>query len=109
MSNDRDVLRNPTALLVLRVWMERGAALPMRAYIRRTADTSLGFQQTSIETDLEAAVSAVRTWLQGLIDADPAGAPPNGQGFPAEGSADAAAGHPAGDGPVSTNGADAGQ
>jgi hypothetical protein len=68
MSNDYAVLRNPTALLVLRVWMERGSALPLRAYIRQTANASLGFEVTSVETDVEAAVASVRTWLQGLVD-----------------------------------------
>lgn len=88
MSNDHDLFRNPTALLVLRVWMERGSALPLRAYIRQSANVSFGFEESSTETDIEAAVGAVRTWLEGLIDLRPAAggpdAPPNGDGLPTE-------------------------
>lgn len=113
MSNDHGLFRNPTALLVLRVWMERGSVLPMRAYIHRTADVSLGFQQSTVETDIEAAVSAVRTWLEGFLDADAAAgatethpdAPSNGHASPAEASADG----PPGADPTSTNGADEGR
>lgn len=107
MSNDYDLFRNPTALLVLRVWMERGSALPLRAYIRQTSDVSRGFEAASTETDVEAAVGAVRTWLEGLMDAErTAGAadvPPNGHGL----ADDSAEQGDSGDGD-STNGADPG-
>ncbi len=62
------VLRNPTALLVLRVWMEEGSDRPLRAYIRQTADISRGFEVATVETDVEATVASVRAWLQGLVD-----------------------------------------
>lgn len=109
MSNDSVLLRNPTALLVLRVWMERGSALPLRAYIRQTADVSHRFEGASTKTDIEATVGAVRTWLEGLVEtrlaADAADAPPNnpsnGHGLATEDPANG----PDGGGPASTNGA----
>jgi len=72
MPNDA-ALRNQTALLVLRVWMERGSVLPLRAYIRQTTDISLGFESATVETDVDAAVDSVRTWLQDLLDEEFAG------------------------------------
>jgi hypothetical protein len=70
MTNELLRLRDPTALLVLRVWIEHGSSLPLRAYIRETGDVSQGFDGTSTVTDVEAAVGAVRTWLEGLIADD---------------------------------------
>jgi hypothetical protein len=67
MNNELAILRDPTALLVLRVWIEHGSRLPLRAYIRETSDVSLGFERTSNITDVEVAVDAVRTWLDGLL------------------------------------------
>lgn len=70
MTNDPTVLRNPTALLVLRAWIEHGSSLPLRAYIRETSDVSLGFEHSSTETDVEAAVAIVRAFLEGLLPAE---------------------------------------
>ncbi len=81
MSNDPTVLRNPTALLVLRAWIEHGSSLPLRAYIRETGDVSLGFEHSSTETDVEAAVAIVRAFLEGLLSeeaADERAEPPAG-------------------------------
>jgi len=72
MNNELMRLRDPTALLVLRVWIEHGAALPLRAYIRETSDVSRGFERTSTHTDVEVAVQSVRTWLETLIAEDAA-------------------------------------
>lgn len=104
MSNNYGLLRNPTALLVLRVWMERGATLPLRAYIRQTTDVSRGFEQASTETDVDAAVGSIRTWLKGLVEARPAAGAAdissNGHGPATEDPADG----PDGGGADSTNG-----
>jgi hypothetical protein len=70
MNNKRPMLRDPTALLVLRVWIEHGSTLPLRAYIRETIDVSVGFERTSTLTDVEAAVDAVRVWLEALLEDD---------------------------------------
>ena len=67
MNNELMRLRDPTALLVLRVWIEHGAALPLRAYIRETSDVSRGFERTSHHADVDVAVQSVRTWLDAFI------------------------------------------
>ena len=108
MCNDDVPLRDPTALLVLRVWMERGSALPLRAYIRQTADISHGFDEASTKTDIESSVASVRTWLEALLDAGSAGdtpeVPPNNpsnvHGLATEGPGDG----PDGNSLASTNG-----
>jgi hypothetical protein len=101
MSNNTNVLRNPIALLVLRVWKERGSVLPLRAHIRRTSDVALGFEHSSTETDIEATVGSVRVWLEDLRDAETVAAAPDAP--PTEDPAD----RPDSGGPASTNGADA--
>lgn len=60
--------RDPVALLVLRVWLEHGSRLPLRAYVRKTNDVALGFDAPSTLTDVEAAVDEVRTWLESLLE-----------------------------------------
>jgi hypothetical protein len=72
MNNKLPMLRDPTALLVLRVWIEHGSTLPLRAYIRETSNVSAGFERTSTVTDVEAAVGAVRVWLESLLQEDAA-------------------------------------
>ena len=57
------MLRDPTALLVIRVRVERGSLRPLRAYIRETSNVSLGFERLSTIADAEAALGIVRTWL----------------------------------------------
>lgn len=90
------------------------AAQPCRcaAYIRQTADVSHGFEGASTATDIGAAVGAVRTLLEALLDADSAGdAPDESPNNPSSGHGLATEGP--GDGPdggrlASTNGADPG-
>ncbi len=63
------MLRDPTALLVIRVRVERGSLLPLRAYIRETSDVSLGVERLSTVTDVEAALRIVRAWLENALEA----------------------------------------
>ncbi|MFA7297583.1 MAG: hypothetical protein WC211_10450 [Dehalococcoidia bacterium] len=72
MNSELMRLQDPTALLVLRVSIEHGATLPLRAYIRETSDVSRGFERSSTVTEVEVAVRSVRTWLEALIAADAA-------------------------------------
>ena len=67
MSNELVRPHDRTALLVLRAWIEHGSSLPLRAYLRETSDVSLGFEHTMTVTDVDAAVDAVRTWLEALV------------------------------------------
>jgi hypothetical protein len=85
MNNQLVTPRDPVALLVLRVWLEHGSRLPLRAYIRKTNDVSVGFNAPSTLTDVEAAVDEVRSWLEGLLEA------------PADGGANGAAPSPQAD------------
>ena len=62
------MLHDPTALLVIRVSVERGSLLPLRAYIRETSDVSLGFERFSTVTDVEAALGIVRAWLESVLE-----------------------------------------
>ncbi len=69
MTRDLMMLSEPTALLVIRVRVERGSLLPLRAYIRETSDVSLGFERLSTVTDVEAALGIVRAWLEDVLEA----------------------------------------
>jgi len=111
MSNEYIIRHSPTALLLIRVSLEHGSALPLRAYIRQTADVSRGFEAASTEADIESVLASVRIWLEALLDADSAGAPPGvspnnplsahglategiDHGLPDESSASTNGGHP---------------
>ena len=69
MAQDLSMLRDPTALLVVRVVVERESPLPLRAYIRETGDVSLGFERLSTVTDVETALGIVRAWLENVLEA----------------------------------------
>ena len=68
MAQDLSISRGPTALLVIRVRVERGSLLPLRAYMRQTSDVSLGFERFSTVTDVEAALGIVRAWLESVLE-----------------------------------------
>jgi hypothetical protein len=61
-------LSEATALLIIRVVVERGSSVPLRAYIRDTDDISLGFEHVSTVVDVEAALAVVRAWLERALD-----------------------------------------
>ena len=80
MAQDLSMLRDPAALLVIRVRVERGSLLPLRAYIRETSNVSLGFERLTTVTDVETALGIVRAWLENALEAgtpdDVVSAPP---------------------------------
>lgn len=80
MARELNKSRDPTALLVIRVVIERGSSAPLRAYIRQTGNVSLGFERPSTVTDVEATLALARTWLEHAIEAgastDGVAAPP---------------------------------
>ncbi|HEX8770495.1 MAG TPA: hypothetical protein VF711_06990, partial [Acidimicrobiales bacterium] len=41
-----DPAGDPTGLLVIRAWVERGSSEPLRAQIRLSTDVSAGFERT---------------------------------------------------------------
>ena len=65
------MLSDSTALLVMRVWVERGSLRPLHAYIRETSDVSLGFERFSTVTDVDAALRIIRAWLDQVLEAAP--------------------------------------
>lgn len=69
MAQDLGALREPTALLIIRAWIEHGSLMPLRVYIRETDDVSLGFARTSTVVDIDAALEIVRGWLEEVLDA----------------------------------------
>lgn len=80
MTRDPGLTRDPTALLVIRVVVERGSLLRLRAYIRQTSNVSRGFERFSTVTNVEAAITIVRDWLDNALDAGT-----NDDGLPAPG------------------------
>ena len=69
MPLDPTMLRSPTALFVMRAWVERGSLMPLRVYMRRSDDVSLGFDGTSTVVDIDAALEIVRGWLEKVSEA----------------------------------------
>lgn len=59
-----------SALLIVRAWVERGATLPLRAYIRLTQDVSNGFDRTTTVTSPEAGAAVVKGWLEDVLVED---------------------------------------
>lgn len=59
-----------TALLIVRAWVERGSAAPLRANIRLAKDVSGEFEPDVTVTSPEAGAEAVKVFLQDVVDAD---------------------------------------
>lgn len=56
-----------TVLLIIRAWYELDSESPLRAGIRLTCDTSLGFQRELTRTDAGAVEATVRDWLGEIL------------------------------------------
>ena len=61
--------RDPAALLIIRVWIERGSERPLRAYIRESRNVARGFDRSTTVTDVDSALEVVRTWMEDSMDA----------------------------------------
>ena len=57
-----------TALLIIRLVVERESSEPLRAYIRDAGDVSLGFEHFSTVSDVEAALKIVREWMERALE-----------------------------------------
>ena len=53
-----------TALLIIRVVIQPGSTMPLRAYIREGGDVSLGFGRLSTVSDVDSALAIVRAWME---------------------------------------------
>jgi hypothetical protein len=58
-------LRN--ALLIIRAWVERGSAKPLRARVRVSNDVSNGFDKTTTVTTPAEGGAMVKDWLEELV------------------------------------------
>lgn len=58
----------PVGLLVIRVWAENGSERPLRAQLRVSVDTTLGFERTLTLCDPEEVEAEVRAWLDEMLD-----------------------------------------
>lgn len=63
-----------TGLMVIRAWVEKGSAKPLRAEIRRTSDLEAGFESTASLTEKETVLSEVKVFLDS-VTAEPPLAP----------------------------------
>jgi hypothetical protein len=59
--------RPPVGMLVVRAWVEAGSTEPLRATIRLTADTRLGFTRELSLSDASAVTEVVRQWLDEVL------------------------------------------
>ena len=50
-------------VIVVRAWIESGAATPVRARITASSDLSTDEQTIAVEEGIEKIVEAVRAWL----------------------------------------------
>jgi uncharacterized protein YrrD len=58
-----------TGLLLIRAWVEKGSAKPLRATIRATTDVSKGFESDLTVADVAATTAMVETWLGDVLAA----------------------------------------
>jgi uncharacterized protein YrrD len=57
-----------TGLLIIRAWVEKASAKPLRAHIRATTDVSRGFESDLTVADVASANSVVETWLADVLE-----------------------------------------
>ncbi len=69
---------DPTALMIIRAWIEPGSSDPLRAHIRISADVSAGIERTLTLARPEAVVATVQDWLAEIVSrADTGGTQPD--------------------------------
>jgi hypothetical protein len=69
-----------TGLLIIRAWVEKGSAKPLRAHIRASNDVSKGFDSEVTVGDVPAASAKVEAWLEEVLaDANATGDEPSGE------------------------------
>jgi phosphosulfolactate phosphohydrolase-like enzyme len=58
-----------TGLLIIRTWIEEGAAEPLRAEVRIVNDVSTGSERTLTMARAEEVVATVQRWLSDFLNA----------------------------------------
>jgi len=59
-----------TGLLIIRAWVEKNSAKPLRAHIRTTTDVSKGMESEITVTEAGAASERVEAWLDDVVKAN---------------------------------------
>jgi hypothetical protein len=59
-----------TGLLIIRAWLEKASAKPLRAHIRATTDVSKSFETEVTVTDVPATTAAVEKWVGEVVAAE---------------------------------------
>ena len=59
-----------TGLLIIRAWVEEGAAEPLRVRLRISTDVSVGFERTLTLVQPEEVDAAVREWLADMLSGE---------------------------------------
>jgi hypothetical protein len=59
----------PTALIIIRAWVEEGSAQPLRAQVRVTSDVSGGIERTLTLVERDTVVQLVDDWLRDVLGA----------------------------------------
>lgn len=63
--------RGRTGLMVIRAWIEKGSARPLRAEVRHTSDVSTGFDAGATLTEPDKVLAEVRDFLTTLDATEP--------------------------------------
>jgi hypothetical protein len=59
--------RSPTALLIIRAWVETGSSKPLRAQVRLTTDISAGMTSEMTLTEISTISAEVQAWLHDVL------------------------------------------
>jgi len=68
MAQDLIQANSRTALLLIRMRVEVGSAMPLRIHIRTTSDVSRGFERSSTFADIDEALDTIRAWFVDVHD-----------------------------------------
>lgn len=58
---------SPTAVLIIRAWIEAGSAEPLRARVQLTTDISAGFDRELTLSRADAVHAVVDAWLRAVL------------------------------------------
>jgi hypothetical protein len=56
-----------TGLFIIRAWLERGSAKPLRAHVRLTNDVASGFSSEQTFAEVGEVSTAVEKWLEDIL------------------------------------------
>jgi len=59
--------KDPTGLLIIRVWIEYGSSAPLRAELSETSDVSNGIDRQSVHSSVVEVGTEVQAWLREVL------------------------------------------